>query len=453
VLWFVPAPDGFNWPCGLTRGEKLYVRECYEPFFQAALAALEKNYAGCIFTGNPGIGKSVWLNFALVRFVQLGRRVVLQRAGKEGYWLFSKTSCCRRVGVGFPDLDLEKWRDVVYLFDPNETDASPRDTEAFTIVACSPQVKHYKKLQKSLRVEKMYFPCWSLDELRVVAGEHGLDAATLEERWLLWGGIPRYVLALNQRLWGETLDAVLISMDLRLVEAYKGNAEIADQHQKQLSHIVVQYRAEFPFTSCAIDFASPEIGLRVVAAAARADYAALMTHYWTVRQQEWHGPYAGHLWEHLCHVVIPSGSATGLPLERLNREGNGLRIAKDALEVKRGALQDLKALTDGTYFQPFAADFAVIDAAVRVRKIVYGFRFTLADNHAPKAARVLELIAALPEGTRLSLVWVVDASKNGSFALQKFLDMRDVAAKDRKLLDAVDQWRLKMTFPKENPFR
>jgi hypothetical protein len=434
----VPAPDGFDWPCGLTRGERLYVRKCYEPFFQAAWAALVKNYAGCIFTGNPGIGKSVWLNFALVRFLQLGRRVVLQRAGKEGYWLFSKTSCCR-VGVGFPELDSEKWRDVVYLFDdPNETGASPRDTDAFTIVACSPQVKHYKKLNKSLRVEKMYFPCWSLDELRVV--EHGLNAATLEERWLLWGGIPRYVLAPNQRLRLETLDAALVSMDLRLIEAYKGSVEITDQHRKQLNHIVVQHRVGFLFASCAIGFASPEIGLRVVA---RADYATLMAHYWTVREQQWRGPYAGRLWEHLCHVVIPRGSAAGLRLERLNhREGKGLHIAKDALEVERGTLQELKALTDGTYFQ---TNFAVIGAAIRVKKIVYVFRFSFANDYAPlKAARVLELIAALREGTRLSLVRVVDASKNGNFAFQKFLD---VDAKDRQMLDAVDQWRLKMTFP------
>jgi hypothetical protein len=301
----------------LEKGKKLYVRACYEQFFLAALAAKDqKKYAGCIFTGNPGIGKSVWLNYALVRFVQIGRRVVLQRAGKKGYWIFSKSSC-NRVKDDLPDLDSRKWRDVVYLFDPDQKDSEPVDAAAFTIVASSPQDKHYRTLHRRPEgVEKLYFPCWTLDELRALAVEHRMDTA-LEDRWLLWGGIPRYIFAPNQAIWTTKLDGFITTMDFRLVEAYRGSMEIPEHHQKLLSHMVVQYRVESPFLNPMIDFASPEIGLRVIKAAAEARYEDLIAHYEHVKRKQWQGPYAGHLWEHLCHVIIPMGRAEGLCLEPL----------------------------------------------------------------------------------------------------------------------------------------
>jgi hypothetical protein len=51
----------------------------------------EQNLRECpvlIYTGNPGIGKSTWLNYALVRFVQDGYAVVLARAKTHDYFVF-----------------------------------------------------------------------------------------------------------------------------------------------------------------------------------------------------------------------------------------------------------------------------------------------------------------------------------------------------------------------------
>ncbi len=447
----VAAPEGFDWPCGLEKGKKLYVRECYAPFFEAAVVIEKKKFAGCIFTGNPGIGKSVWLNYAVVRFLQVGRRVVLQRAGKKGYWLFSEASCCREKGE-LPDLDSKRWKDVVYLFDPDENDSSPVAADVFTIVATSPQQKHYKGLQKLPRgVERLYFPCWTLDELRVVAVEHDLERP-LEELWLLWGGIPRYVFSRNQPFWRGMLDGYIGTMDFKLVEWYKGSPEIPEQHQKQLSHMVVQYRVESPFTSPLIDFASPEIGVRVIQAAAETRYTDLIAHYERARRKQWQGPYTGHLWEHLCHVIISRGTAGGLTLEPLGSPGNMRHIVKEELTVVRGKLEELNALKEGVYFQPFAANFAVIDAATRIGNAIFGFQSTLAESHAPTGARVLELVKALPKGTHLNLVWVVDPAKNGEFEQQNIVGLDGIAKKDRKLLQTVKQWRLTLKFPRDSPF-
>ncbi len=446
----VAAPEGFDWPCGLEKGKKLFVRDCYSFFFDAAIAAIDKKFGGCIFTGNPGIGKSVWLNYAVVRFLQSDRRVVLQRAGKIGYWLFSK-SLCRRVKDELPDLDSKKWRDVVYLFDPDQKDSEPADAEAFTIVASSPQDKHYRTLQRSPKgVAKLYFPCWTLEELRVVAPEHHLDKP-LEELWLFWGGIPRYIFSRNQPMWTAMLEGFVASMDFGLVEAYKGNPDIAERHQKQLSHMVVQYRVGSPFDIPVIDFASSEIGLRIIKVGIKTRYADLIAHYEHVRREQWKGPYAGHLWEHLSHAIIPLGQKGGFMLETLD-DGNNRYVVKSKLKVVKGTLKDMALLKEEEYFQPHAANFPVIDAAMRHQNVVYGFQSTLSESHAPRAVLVSNLIKALPKGTQLHLVWVVDSGKNGGFGRQKFVDENEIAKEDRALLKKVMQWRLQLKFPKESPF-
>jgi hypothetical protein len=67
----------------------MFVRECYDWFYEQAIKTMSEMDSkglricpGLIYTGNPGIGKSTWLNYALMRFVQDGYGVVLERAAR-----------------------------------------------------------------------------------------------------------------------------------------------------------------------------------------------------------------------------------------------------------------------------------------------------------------------------------------------------------------------------------
>ncbi len=42
----VSAPKGFDWPCGLEKGKKLFVRKCYSFFFDAAVGAMGEKFRG-----------------------------------------------------------------------------------------------------------------------------------------------------------------------------------------------------------------------------------------------------------------------------------------------------------------------------------------------------------------------------------------------------------------------
>src|SRR4051812_2928125 len=154
-----------QWLCSLARGEPLFVRECYAWFYEEAVKRMGEasvpKCPGLIYTGNPGIGKSAWLNYALVRFLQDGYVVVLERATSKDYYVFRDGVCTRKekhVRRSVLDALPEK---AVYLFDPDEHAVEPLQSNVFTIVASSPLEKHYKALSKR-DAGFRYFPCWAL---------------------------------------------------------------------------------------------------------------------------------------------------------------------------------------------------------------------------------------------------------------------------------------------------
>lgn len=454
----VDPPNGKQWLCGLEVGQPLFVRECYAWFYEEAIRKMDATpkCRGLIYTGNPGIGKSVWLNYALVRFLQDDYAVVLERAKMSDYFVFRDGVCShqeKRVRISVLEELPEK---SVYLFDPDENDSHPLECNVFTIVASSPQEKHYKALFKR-GANVRYFPCWQLEEL-ISAKPFRITQEEIKERFDVWGGIPRFIFAAAQEELKVRLSKAITGMDLKLVQKYLLTPEMSEDDQKTISHMVVQYRIidSSSFSRCELDFASPAIGRAVIQAVGQANYSALITHYESVRRLEWQGAYAGHLWEHLCHKILPLGNSDGLQLVPLSPDRKkNVRIIKKALEVECGSMSDLKRVLDsGKYFKPKATNFAVIDAAVKEDNVVYGFQMTVARAHPPKAHEVAELFASCPS---IHLVWVVDAAKNDHIkALQGFEQSRDpdkeVDAEMLKRLKKIPQWLLKLEFPKENPF-
>ena len=116
----------------------------------------------------------------------------------------------------------------------------------------------------------------------------------VSQRYAKWGGIARYVYSLSQSALEEELEKKLRAHNFAHVDPYRNNPEISDDDQKVLSHMVDS--DERLFERCRLDFASEWIGMQVVKQAGKKDYEDLKAHYIKVRDQQWQGPYAGHLW-------------------------------------------------------------------------------------------------------------------------------------------------------------
>ena len=267
-------------------------------------------------------------------------------------------------------------------------------------------------------------------------------------------GTPVY--STNQDQLEAALGKAILGMDLSLVFKYLQTPEISEQDQKTISHMVVQYRIMGKeYRKCELDFASGEIGHRVVEAKVEEDYEALIEHYERVRRQMWQGAYLGHLWEHLCHKILPLGAKDGFKLEPLGKGKKNVKILKAEVAVEQGGVDDMESVVEaGRYFQPSAPNFPVIDAAVKEGEAVYGFQMTVASSHPPKAHEAAELLQRFPS---LQLVWVVDGAKQDHIKKkQRFEQSKDpvkkVDATTLEKLEKVPQWLLKLQFPKENPF-
>ena len=464
----VSPPDGLHWFCSDLRSSSMFIRSCYKEFWNFAVEVKnlsgDDGGAGCLFIGNPGIGKSCWLNYTLIRLLQEDKTVLLERTQHGDRWLFKDGRCYQAK----QERDLIQLMDVIerdagafYLFDPDkEGSDEPKPVDAFTIIASSPNNKHYKVFVKSKMITtkghyKRYFPCWALEELQRC---NLLDVAAAQDRFEVWGGIPRYVFAEDQEELKEHLHRHVTSVDLGLIERYRGTLEISQQDQDKLSHMLVQYRVESPYLKGELDFASPFIGDLIIKQKLESDHQALITHYQKCLRQQWQGVYAGHLWEHLCHYLLPaSNGGAGLRIEPLEPGAvNGKIILKliAALDVGRGRLDDMApAISNGKYFQPSASNFPVIDSALKEGNAVYGFQITLAKRHPPSGKELVKILKQLGTGLKFYLIWVVDPAKAGSLLSKQTVDLTNVAVADRHLVETmVTQWKLELRFPKEAGF-
>lgn len=60
---------------------------------------------------------------------------------------------------------------TLYLVEPSQDILGPLNIPRLqTVITCSPDQRRYKEFTK-LGAEKLYMPCWRLDELKVVAKE------------------------------------------------------------------------------------------------------------------------------------------------------------------------------------------------------------------------------------------------------------------------------------------
>jgi hypothetical protein len=342
------------------------------------------------------------------------------------------------------------------LFDPDDGKGEPTfPVSAFTIIASSPNNANYKGFDKALATEtrgsrKRYFPCWALDEL--VACNRLLPAAT-KERFEMWGGIPRYVFDGDQEKLHDSLRTYLDAISIDVIHRYIRTPEIRPNDQELLSHMLVQYRVDAPHSKGELDFSSAIIGRKIIEELLRRDVQQLVAHYRWCLQEEWKGVYVGHVWEHLCHYLLPEGNLELDPLEPAVKKKKNV-LTNGAILVDVGDAQTMEGIVAaGKYFKPSTPNFPVIDAAAMDGNIVYGFQMTLAKRHPPKGEHLVTILEALPPNVDFALVWVVDPAKDKNGFRKQVIDISNVKdAKHMTMLQKVKQWRLSLTFPQTSEF-
>lgn len=185
--------------------ENLYVRECYIDLYDIVVEKMikyENKRPGMLFTGVPGIGKSMFLIYFMCRYLTDDRfpdkRFVFQ-IGLQEYSIFDSLSVSMANGptlvkyVSYETLPSNfSIGDALLLVDMVPLE-SPSKRGKWTLIFSSPNPMRYKEFMKVQPSTTFYLPTWSEAELLCV----NPDKMSWYSRFVMCGGIPRMVLRSN----------------------------------------------------------------------------------------------------------------------------------------------------------------------------------------------------------------------------------------------------------------
>jgi hypothetical protein len=175
--------------------DKIYVRECYRDLYELAATGmlnLTSTYSVTLFTGVPGIGKSLFLVYFIYRFLSDERfpdkRFALEFDRGE-YNMFEPIgSAGNTFKMTTLDAKCVHPKDFLLLCDIIEP-AQPKGIAKWTLIFSSPDPQRYKEMIKTSCARKFTMPTWSELELRFLApnNKDWFDA------FCTFGGVPRHV--------------------------------------------------------------------------------------------------------------------------------------------------------------------------------------------------------------------------------------------------------------------
>jgi hypothetical protein len=191
---------------------QIFVRDCYIRLYEIASGLMydgSMDSGATLFTGVPGIGKSLFLVYFIFRFLHDDRfedkRFSLQFLDQifihfsptaDG----SKFSCTRQIG------DLLSRR-VLLLCDIS-SQAEPAWRSKWNFIFSSPSPRRYKEIMKNAPSFRFTMPTWSEQELERV----NRDKDQWYDNFVTFGGVPRHVLIpLNRINSGQLLENSLVA--------------------------------------------------------------------------------------------------------------------------------------------------------------------------------------------------------------------------------------------------
>lgn len=257
ILKFPIRPEFF--PEGV---QSLYIRESYKDLYEIIcknlkLSGHRRCHRRChrmVITGTPGIGKSMFLFYILWRLSKINttKTVILHRQADEGkIFIFQGNRCwttCDEEDISELLSDKTAWYLTDDLLDPPE-----EIVKATTILVSSPDHKHYKEFLRCSNTAPLhYLPVWCITELRIARKMYSRSQKQLENRYLLYGGIPRFVLEKDDDLT-EEIDDVVMSLE---IDAFGQLVNAAEEEGQGINHLVMHYDVDSTYKKVSLRMSS-----------------------------------------------------------------------------------------------------------------------------------------------------------------------------------------------------
>ena len=410
ILTFPIIPKFF--PEGL---KAIYIRQSYIDLF-AMILNLEKEELHCgkklhrmAITGNPGIGKSVFLFYVLWRLslICTTETVILRREKDEGRILvFQRNDCWITKN---PDL-IDQYLDDKCTWYLTDTLSKPPGeiVKAVTIVVSSPATKHYSEFLKHSATDILRFlPVWSLEELHASCSLFSTMEDQVTERHTLIGGLVRFVLEKKEQDLRKLINEAMNKTDFgKLKNINMQEKDKVDEFSHRVIHFIIDSET---FEKCGLQFSSEFVlnealtRLQLTTIQKQTEFLLRTENVGVL------GSYRGHVFEAIAHTKISQGGKFRIrPLDGGNEEV--LQLPK----MDQRLFKEFYDCRKGVYWKPVSKSYACIDSLILDQAV---FQMTVSESHPIKMQRMADIVQTFGF---LPLYFVVPSSISESFKMQPF---------------------------------
>ena len=405
ILTFQTTPDFL--PEGF---KELYIRQSYVDLFQIIMDNLTNSdqrnrYHRMAITGNPGIGKSLFLFYVMWRISSMDNvgTVILRRAKDDGLiYVFGRNNSWSTVNYG-DIVSLLSSPNTWYLTDT--LDPPPGEVKAVTILVASPARKHYKEFLKySVTDVLRYLPVWSLEELMKARKSFSLSEEQVENRYCLIGGIPRFVLEKEQDLV-SLIDGAIIRLNIDNFESIAvGNLQKDDE----ISHLVVHFEVNAGYTDATLRMGSSYITEKALDVFVNHQESKLKRFLLRAEHTSLLSTIRGNLFEAYAHRILSAGGE--FTVRSISQETPPCTIKLKQLKTER--FYDIGQCKDEKYFLPWNPNYPCIDSFI---PHVGHFQMTVSLHH-PVSKKMTDIVK---DSGEKKIYFVVPQSIYSSFPCQQ----------------------------------
>ncbi|KAF8576198.1 hypothetical protein K439DRAFT_1623009 [Ramaria rubella] len=405
---------------------------------------------GVAVTGQPGIGKTFFLYYILIKRLLEGKCTVLQ--DRAPYFLFFDDAGCREIQITdtqHADLSDKPYamRQTWILVDSNDGMDKPAEfatgrlCDAFVVQASSPRISRWKGWVKERGGRALIMQPWSWPEIYAAGTQirdNPLSLDCLRRAFYYFGPVVRLCLMASEDD-DEFMDA-LHSMEQAILEVENFPRTIQDvQNQRASSHATHRIflisanntNQRVPVWSFVSDHALD----LMLTNEFQSDQRNINLMYKTMAAHSDTRTAAGIIFEKRAHLVLASGGVyTPTPLEepgdplqfRLLPTVGGLERYNDIEDLKTILNRDDSQAILDHYLVPQPRNFPVNDSlSISSAGQVILFQITMANRHPMLVAQLEKLLTCFPRAYRPSafkpwnIVFVVPPEKVETFRRQQ----------------------------------
>ena len=393
----------------------ILVRESYAKLYENYIK--RKDYI--LVTGNPGIGKSIFLFYVLKQLLietSIRKQVFILGSGiSQLYYYFNEevVNCFYSKAELLGAIIEDKDKDIYFLFDcatHTQSGWTPDHNIALfckkSVVFASPQKKNFKDYFKHCiltgRGTQVYMPVWSPSEVKDMCAYCSYNVSNIMDIYDLVGGIPRMLFRENDIATIKfAVDAAVNGCDDK-AKLISFAADYACNVPKDTSHILLRVcpmEEDDDYVRMFVDFGSKYIQERLLRNMIREKKIEFLAMMEEIKYRSAFSVFRGRCFESYAHFRLQEGG--DFHVRSLTSSENRILTVKP----KRNDTFDKEiALEKNVYYTPKSACFPSVDSLLSPDS---AFQMTIAQNHPVQVGGLRMAANLLGNPSNINLYFVV----------------------------------------------